>query len=193
VIAAVVGPFAEAVRATVQPCSFLLIVPAVTAVAAARASWQALLWVAGATVLGGWALVANEWILDGWWLRLSAVAVMVGLVALAAGWEHAWVAGAIAVIASQWWRPCVGDELGAILNGAQDGIAGELVPMTAYMFGVTLPVAAIVAVRYAFEPPPRLLTQCTRVFAAIGVVIAGFLVAGRHESVTTTLTRWTLE
>jgi hypothetical protein len=56
-----------------------------------------------------------------------------------------------------------------------------------------LPVAAIVAVRYAFEPPPRLLTRCTVVFAAIGVVIAGFLVAGRHESVTTTLTRWTLE
>ena len=73
-LAAMIGPFAEAVRATVQPCTFLLIVPTTAAVVAARANWQALVGGTAAAVVGGWILADNSVLLEGAWLRLSALA-----------------------------------------------------------------------------------------------------------------------
>ncbi len=96
--AAVTGPFAEAVRATVRPCTFLLIVPTLAAVVAAGARWQALVAATGSGVVGGWVLADNAFVLDGTRLRLSAVAAVVLLLVLGArpsgsgslGWAAAW-------------------------------------------------------------------------------------------------------
>lgn len=211
-IGAVVGPFAEAVRATFQPCTFLLIVPILAAVVAARARWQALVGATVGAVVGGWILIDNRWILDGWSLRVSAgvVVALLGAIVMSptdaadtagAGGRRLrlpdparWTGvGLIAVIATSWWRPCVGPELGSILNGAQDGLAGQMIPMAAYMLGAMVPVAVVAALRYAVEPPERALTAITRAGAAAGVIVAVFLVAGRHDDVVVTLTRWTLE
>jgi cytochrome c biogenesis protein CcdA len=209
VIAAVIGPFAEALRATFQPCTFLLIVPTLTAVVAARAGWRALAAATIAAVLGGWILMDNRWILDGGSLRFSAVLVvaLLVLVTVPAGRGRmraldrvfrresgrAATAGAITLIASLWWRPCVGEELGAILNGAQNGLGGQLVPMTAYMLGAMLPVALVVATRYAADPSERVLSAATWIAASVLVVVAASLVAGQHDEVVVTLTRWTVE
>jgi cytochrome c biogenesis protein CcdA len=92
-----------------------------------------------------------------------------------------------------WWRPCVGAELGAILNGAQDGLAGEVVPMAAYMLGAILPVAVVVAISRAVQPPERATTVLAWGAVAVGLVVAASLVAGQHDEVVVTLTRWTLE
>lgn len=211
-IAAVVGPFAEAVRSTFQPCTFLLIAPILAAVLAARARWQALVGAIVGAVVGGWILIDNRWILDGWSLRVSAVLVATALTAIVMSPTDAddtdgaggrrfrlagparWSAvGVIAVIATMWWRPCVGSELGAILNGAQDGRAGQMMPMAAYMLGAMVPVAVVVALRHAVEPPERVLAAITQAGAAAGVIVAVFLVTGRHDDVVVTLTRWTLE
>ncbi len=61
------------------------------------------------------------------------------------------------------------------------------------MLGAMVPIAAVVAIRYASEPGARTLTVCASGGAFTGVVVAAFLVAGRHESVVVTLTRWTVE
>ena len=92
-----------------------------------------------------------------------------------------------------WWRPCVGEELGTILNGAQHGIGEQLVPMAAYMLGALTPVAMVVAIRYALDPPDRWLRPVTWVAASVGIVVAASLAAGQHDEVVVTLTRWTLE
>lgn len=206
---AVVGPFAEAVRATAQPCTFLLIVPTMAAVVACRARWQALVATVVAGTVGGWVLIDNRWILDGWLLRASA-AVAIALFAvlafqplrsrvpgLARGLERdlslAGIVGVITFTATLWWRPCVGEELGAILNGAQAGTVGQLVPMAAYMLGALVPVAAVVALRYALPPPGRALEAVAWASAALGIVISTSLLAGRHDDVVVALTRWTLE
>lgn len=205
--AVVVGPFAEAVRSTVQPCTFLLIVPTFAAVVAARAGWRALVGAALAAVAGGWLLADNSFLLEGAWLRISAAFVVIATAALvapldrmdarsagrfAAPWTRAGIVSFVALVATQWWRPCVGEELGVILSASQDDIGGQLLPMAVYMLGAMVPVAAAVAVRYAVEPATRALTVAASCAALVGIVVAGFLVVGRHESVVVTLTQWTL-
>jgi hypothetical protein len=209
VIAALVGPFAEAVMATLQPCTFLLIVPTVAAVGAARAGWQALVAAVPAGIVGGWILVDNRWILDGWQLRASAalVAMLFALLvsararallprvgpAMERAWPQAATVGVITLIATTWWRPCVGEQLGAILNEAQNGLAGQLAPMAAYMVGALIPLAGFVAMRYAWDPPGRVRTVVAWSSATVGFVVAVSLAAGQHDDVVVTLTRWTLE
>ena len=108
-------------------------------------------------------------------------------------WVQSGIVGFIVLVTTQWWRPCVGTELGAILSDAQFGLTSQLIPMAFYMLGAMVPVAAVVAARHALEPSDRLQATLSRFAATIGLVIALFLVAGQHESVTATLTRWTLQ
>lgn len=206
---AIIGPFAEAVRATVQPCTFLLIVPTLAAVVAARARWEVLVGAVAAAVVGGWLLADNEFLLEGAWLRVSAVAVVIATGALVAPllggrlprspeslgrpWVQSGIVAFIVLVATQWWRPCVGTELGAILSDAQFDLVGQLMPMAFYMLGAMVPVAVIVAARYALAPGDRLQATVGGTAATISVVIALYLIAGQHESVTSTLTRWTLQ
>ena len=201
-----IGPFAEAVRATTQPCTFLLVAPALVGVLAARARWSALVATLGAALVGGWLVAANRFVLDGGLLRWSAVLVVVVLCAAAVGSRTAatrWlgspaagaaVAGGTTLLATMWWRPCVGDELGAILTAAQDGggaLAGQLLPIAAYMVGAMVPVALVVAGVRLVEPSSATIDVVVRVAAVVGIVVAGALVLGRHDDVVVTLTRWT--
>ncbi len=94
--------------------------------------------------------------------------------------------------ATMWWRPCVGEELGLIVNGASDGLAGEPVPTAACMSAALVPVSVVVAIRHATEPSGRVLLPITRLFAVVGIVVAGSLASGQHDEVVV-LTRWTLE
>ncbi len=200
-----IGPFAEAVRASTQPCTFLLVVPAVVAVVAARARWSSLVTVLVAAVVGGWWFASNAFVLDGWLLRLTGVAViaLLGIVVvgdrrpdatvLSDEWVAAAVAGIVTLIATQWWRPCVGAELGAILTDAQDGLAGQLPAMAAYMLGAMVPAAVVVLAVQVLQPSARVLDVGALGALAIGVVVAGALALGQHEEVVITLTRWTLE
>ena len=208
-LAAIIAPFAEAVRSTAQPCTFLLIVPTVAAVVAAGARWQALIGAVVGGVVGGWMLADNRVVLDGSSLRLSALVVIVALVLLASrraraafprAGRHldrpgvqAVVVGGLTLVATMWWRPCVGEQLGVILNGAQDAPAGQLLPMTAYILGALVPVAIVAAARYVVEPPRRVVDAFGWAFAFVGIVVASSLAAGQHDDVVVTLTRWTLE
>ena len=77
---AVIGAFAEAVRSTTQPCTFLLVVPSMVAVVATRARWRSLAAVLSAAIVGGWWFAANRFVVSGVWLRFSAIVVVAVLV-----------------------------------------------------------------------------------------------------------------
>jgi hypothetical protein len=200
-----VGPFAEAVRATSQPCTFLLIVPVLAVSLSVGNRWRAALAVGAAAIVGGWLLAANRFVLDGWPLRIVALATCVAVVAVAEPTGRARypvlanevvaasVAASVTLAATMWWRPCVGTELGVILTEAQRGLADQLWPMAVYMLGTMVPVAIVVLAHAVVDPPERIVRAVAWVGVALGLVVAGSLVAGQHDRVVATLTRWTLE
>lgn len=197
------GPFVEAVRATVQPCTFLLIAPMAIAVVCARARWSALLAAVGAAIVGGWLLAANWFLLDGAMLAVSATVVIVLLGAMVIpGVGRRWpivaqdrgraaIVGAVTLVATMWWRPCVGSELGAILTASQYGLAGQLLPMAVYMVGAGVPVVAIALAYAAVDPPERYTDALSWAAYAGAIVLGGSLALGQHDQVVVALTRWT--
>lgn len=195
--------FFEAIRATTQPCTLLLLTPPIVIAIITRGRWTAFATICIGGVLGGWLFIANVVALDGWQFQLSgALAVAaIGLVltapsvpqlhlAATPGAEAA-IAGIVAFVATLWWRPCIGEELGVILTGARSGVGGELPGITAYMLGAMLPVLAVVLLVRAIDPSPVAARRAGRVAGATGLVVAGAVAVGRHDELVTTLTRWT--
>ena len=195
------GAFAEAVRATFQPCTFLLVVPVLIAVLAAGATWAAVSAALVAATLGGWLLAANWWVLDAVALQAAAVLAVVALCALAAAATldrlavlrrpapTAAIVGGVTFAATLWWRPCVGEELGAILTGSRDGLVGQLPGMTAYTLGAMLPVVGVALLAHAVGAERWRWMPAAA--AAAGVVVVGALALGRHDEIVVALTRWT--
>ncbi|MCP4958450.1 MAG: hypothetical protein GY925_04175 [Actinomycetia bacterium] len=197
------GAFAEAVRATAQPCSFLLVVPITLIVLTTGARRCVTAAAVVGAVAGGWLLTANWFVLDGVWLRLSAVCAMGALATItwasherfsegaADGPIFAWAVAALAVISTMWWRPCVGHELGAILTNSQSGLAHQLPGMTAYMFGTMVPVVATALVVEVVAPSARQRLWIGSSAGALGIVVSGALALGHHHLLVRSLTLWT--
>lgn len=193
----------EAVRATVLPCSFLLVVPAALAVVSTGASRVAIAATGLAAVAGGWLAVSADGLAGDGVTRVLAVAVLaaVGLAVYSAAdnWQkppRPVVHGALAVVATGagtlWWRPCVAPELGRILNGIASDATGQLPAMAAYMVGAMVPVMGLAFALRALDlgPERRRWVQgsAVAILAALAVAVA----AGHHEAVAGSLARWSL-
>lgn len=195
--------FAEAIRATTQPCTLLLTLPALVVAVITRGRWAPFGAICAGTVLGGWLFIANVVALSDFQLQLSGllVALAIGALILAPSVPRlAWatapgvqtaVAGAVSFVATLWWRPCIGTELGAILTAARRGVSGQLPGMTAYMLGALVPVLAVVLVLRAIDPSPVAARRAGWAAGGIGLVVAGALAIGRHDELVSMLTRWT--
>ncbi len=195
--------FLEAIRATTQPCTLLLLLPPVVMAIVTRGRWSAFGAACVGAVLGGWLFIANVVALDGWQLQLSGALVVaaIGLVIAAPSTARLrWVAtpgveaataGLVAFAATLWWRPCIGEELGAILTGARGGRSGELPGMTAYMLGAMMPVLAVVLAVRAIDPSAAAARRYGWLAGGCGMVVAAAVALGRHDELVTTLTRWT--
>lgn len=195
-----IATFVEAVRATGQPCTFLLLAPTLLTVAALRATWWSVVAAFATAVVGGWLLAANIFVLDGWPLRVSGAlvaATVVGAVALPVprtlGRERAVaasVASAVTLLASLWWRPCVGVEFGRLLTAAQSEAIAPLPGLAVYMVGAMFPLLLVALAWRTVAPPPR-VERIARIAAAGGAcVVALAILAGRHDALVTGLTRW---
>jgi cytochrome c-type biogenesis protein len=193
---------AEAIRATTQPCTLLLLLPAIVIAIVTNGRFPALAAICVGAVFGGWLFIANVLALDGWHLQLSGTFVVALItIALAAPSVsrlnvatpgiHVAAAGVVTFVATQWWRPCIGEELGAILTGARTGVPGELPGMAAYMLGSMAPVLAIVFVMRAIDPSATATRRIGRAAGGVGLVVAAAMAVGRHDELVTALTRWT--
>lgn len=195
--------FLEAVRATTQPCTLLLLLPPLVMAVLTRGRWTPFAAIGIGAVLGGWLFAANVVALSDTQVQVSGlfVAATIGAVVAAPRVKRLhWgatpaaqtvTAGAVAFIAALWWRPCVGQELGAILTASRRGLLGQLPGMTAYMLGAMVPVLAVVLMIRVIEPSPIATRRAAVAASAAGVIVAGAMALGRHDELVVTLTRWT--
>jgi cytochrome c biogenesis protein CcdA len=194
--------FVEAIRATAQPCTLLVLLPAVLMAIVTRGRWLAFAAICVGAVLGGVLFVANVVSLSDPQLRVSGLVVGTAIAVVIASpyadrlaWARdervqAGVAGAVTFVSTLWWRPCVGRELGAILTASRDGVAAQVPAMAAYMLGTMVPVLAVVLVIRAIEPSTRAARRGVLAAGVLGLVVAAALAVGRHDELVTTLTRW---
>ncbi len=196
--------FFEAIRATTQPCTLLLVLPAMLMAVIIHGRWIPFGAICLGAVLGGWLLVANIVSLSDLQLQLSGALVAMAIAVIVAApyttrltWAQTnpaqtTVAGCVSFVAALWWRPCIGEELGSILTASRDGIAAQLPGITAYMLGAMVPVLAVVLLMRALDPSPRAAQRTALVAGGASLVVAGALAIGRHDELVTTLTRWTV-
>lgn len=195
--------FAEAIRATTQPCTLLLVLVPVIMTIVTRGRWPPFVAMCIGAVLGGWLVLANVVVLSDSQLQVSGGLVVVVLATMLASpalswlrwaqqpWAQTAAAGVVTFVATQWWRPCIGSELGSILTASRDGLARQLPGMAAYMLGAMIPVLVAVLITRAIDPSSARALVAGRIAAVVGVIVAGALAIGRHDELVTALTRWT--
>ncbi len=207
-----IDAFVEAVRSLVQLCQLVILFPLALTVLAARARWSGVLGAVGGLVVGGWLFVTNRFgSITETELRLSAA--LVAVISLLLGFEDLtdrerpswwpriadWVrspggtaalCGLVAMIVTQWWRPCVGVQLGKILTEAPGDPLGALAPSTAYFLGLSLPLVAIGLLAVAAAPGSGVGRTVARVAAVANVALAGAVIAGQHDAIVSRLFQW---
>ena len=197
-----IDAFVEGVRSIVQVCHLVILAPVALSIVAARGRWQAVLGAVAGVVLGGWIFAAGWFTLSDAMLRLSAILLIAGVVALGAphifGREEiirsplgvGVLTGGVGLLVTQWWRPCVGEELGSILTNAPDQPWSQLLPTFGFMLGVSVPLIAIGLLYAAWPPGPVTATRLGWVGSGLTVVLGVSVIAGQHGEIVSRLFRW---
>ena len=200
------GVFLEGVGVITQACTLVIGLPALFLALTGR---RAAPWIVGATVVATalvmWAKAATwwTWANDGWMVvpialvivaAFSGAAVAGGMpgdttaripLALAAG-----IAGG--VIAGWMWQPCVGTELGEILNNADTDRLSTAVRMIVYTAGALLPAVLLAAVPRAWPVAQRWFEHARARLGgvAFGALYALTVLSSRYDELIGQLSRW---
>lgn len=146
--------FGEAIAAVTASCNFGVVIVAIAAVLAGRGDLRVVGAVVVAALVGGWLFAADVTLPIG---RFGGSVVhTIVLAALIIGvflahrrvWVAAGLAGLAEVLATVWWRPCVGRELAAIINRGSDAFGSTAFGMALYMLGLLTPAIAVAAVAF---------------------------------------------
>lgn len=105
-------------------------------------------------------------------------------------WSVGGFAALVGTIVAQWWRPCVGEELGEILTLAPGDPWGQLLPTVGFMTGIAIPLLAIGLVHTAWPPSPKVGRWLGFAAAGAGIVLALSVVLGQHGEIVARLFRW---
>lgn len=207
-----IDAFVEGVRSIVQVCHLVILAPVALTIVAARGRWQAVAGAVFGLVLGGWFFVTNRFgnITDTQ-LRITATVLIVAIVLLAfpvlfrrdhpswlrdAGDKIQSSAGTfgisalVATMVTQWWRPCVGVELGSILTNGPRDPWGQLLPSTGFMLGIATPLILLGLVYAAAKPGVELSTKLAWIGSGLTIVLAVSVIAGQHGEIVSRLFQW---
>ncbi len=197
-----IDAFVEGVRSIVQVCHLVILAPVALTIVAARGRWEAVAGAVAGVVFGGWVFAAGWITFSDVVLRFSALLLIAAVVALGAprlfGRDEivrspiaiAGIAGGVAVLVTQWWRPCVGEELGSILTNAPDRPWSQLLPTVGFMLGVSLPLVAIGLVYAAWPPGPTTATRLGWIGCGLTAVLGMSVIAGQHGEIVSRLFQW---
>ncbi len=207
-----IDAFVEGVRSIVQVCHLVILAPVALTIVAARGRWPSVAGALFGVVLGGWLFVTNRFgSITETELRVTAalliaLVVIVGFPSLFERDHPSWLRRAgeiaqsppssfaatalVAAMVTQWWRPCVGVELGSILtNGPRDPL-GQLLPSTGFMLGVAMPLVLLGPAYAAARPNENASAKLAWVGAGLTVVLAVSVIAGQHGEIVSRLFQW---
>ncbi|MBT8199672.1 MAG: hypothetical protein KJO36_04060 [Acidimicrobiia bacterium] len=157
-------------------------------------------------VLGG--VLAATWLV-GWmkaadWLpRLpeGPTAVAIGFFFVAAGWG-AWqlrgefsgfASGVVAGGLATWlWAPCVGKELGTILNAAPESPGSQLIPIGLFVLGLSIPLLVIGLLPVVFPSLVRVERPLASAAMGLVVFIGVAMMLGWYDDVVIQLNQWSV-
>jgi cytochrome c-type biogenesis protein len=198
----VINAFIEGVRSLHQVCHLVILAPVALMIVAARGRWEAVAGGIAGVVTGGW-IFASGWVtVSDLALRVSAVLLIAAVVGLGAprlfGRDQVVRSPAaigaitvgIAILVTQWWRPCVGEELGSILTNAPDRPWAQLLPTIGFMLGISMPLVAIGMLYAAWPPGPSTATRLGWVGCGLTVVLGVSVLAGQHGEIVSRLFQW---
>lgn len=207
-----IDAFVEGVRSLAQVCHLAILAPVALTIVAARGRWQAVVGAVSGVVLGGWFFATNRFgVITEFQLRITGGLVILAIVLLGSP-EHfrragaSWlqqlgdriqspsatfgICGLISGVVTQWWRPCVGAELGSILtNGPRDPWS-QFLPSAGFMLGIATPLILLGLGYAAARPGVELTTGIARVGSVLTVVLASSVIAGQHGEIVSRLFQW---
>ena len=175
--------FLEGIESLKLACSLVLLIPALgVAFMGKRRVWLVPAWIVSVTLIA--------WLrFTGWWTPLPSGAghIIVGVI-VAAVVVYAWKQNTLATdlaatigaafLAGWTWIPCVGRELGEILNNARAEPWAELGPTFLYLLGLFVPLILIAALEIAWPKfgevieLPWLRTAGLTIIFAVGALVA---------------------
>lgn len=207
-----IDPFVEGVRSIVQVCHLVIIVPVALAIVAARGRWQAVAGAVFGVVLGGWFFTTNRFgSITDTQLRVSATLLIVavallGFPGLFRRDRSEWmtrvgdtvqspvatfaIPALVATMVTQWWRPCVGVELGSILTNGPRDPWGQFLPSAGFMLGLATPLMLLGLVYVAAKPSTETSTKLAWVGSGLIIVLAASVIAGQHGEIVSRLFQW---
>ncbi len=207
-----IDAFVEGVRSIVQVCHLVILAPVALTIVAARGRWPSVAGALFGVALGGWLFVTNRFgsITDAQ-LRITATVLIVLVLAIGfpAMFERdrpTWlrrageivqspaptfgITAVVATMVTQWWRPCVGVELGSILTNGPRDPWGQLLPSTVFMLGVATPLVLLGLAYAAAKPSQDVSTKLAWTGSALTVVLAMSVIAGQHGEIVSRLFQW---
>lgn len=173
----------EGIESLKLACSIILLVPAVGIILTGRRNAPLLtaVWIA-TVVIVAWVRFATWWITPATnpgHLALGLVTAAIGV----AAWKRPHLGLdlaatiAVAVLATWAWVPCVGRELGAILNEARFSPWGELAPTAVYFIGLFLVLIVLAAIPVMIPAANKLMDSDAMHRAGLTMIIVVGLLA----------------
>ncbi len=207
-----IDAFVEGVRSIVQVCHLVIIAPVALTIVAARGRWQAVAGAVFGVVLGGWFFTTNQFgnITDTQ-LRITATLLIVAVVVLGfpslfrrdrPEWMSSigdaiqspvstfGIAALVATMVTQWWRPCVGVELGSILTDAPGDPWGQFLPSAGFMLGIATPLVLLGLVYAAAKPKVEVSKKLAWVGSGLTILLGASVIAGQHGEIVSRLFQW---
>ena len=183
--------FLEGVEGIGTACTLVVLVPAVALVLVARHArlMVAVCYVMGTVVLA-WARVVGYWNIELSRLVMPFAAALVlgvyvfGYRSTGPDSRAATGAGIVAGALAGWlWQPCVGPELGDILNNAATESVRSGTLLLVYAAGALLPALLLALTPHALPKAKQILDRLPVVVlgATVGVVYAATLAVGRYN------------
>lgn len=207
-----IDAFVEGVRSIVQVCHLVILAPVALTIVSARGRGSAVAGSIVGVVIGGWFFVTNRFgAITDTELRVTATILIIAVVALGfagrlEGDERAWrrhvaeaiqspggtfaVSALVGIMVTQWWRPCVGVELGSILTNGPGDPWGQFLPAAGFMFGVATPLLLLGLVYAAAKPGPEIATRLAWAGAGATILLASSVIAGQHGEIVARLFQW---